>query len=148
MNQIIMAIVGLALAVIGTIAVAPSIFQSTDSATSGAMAQEVASIRSAMTMHVGTQGLTSFTGVTAGTLATAGVLKDLAVADGKFVSKARSGVTYEVAVNAGSDKVFDITIAGVTGAQEANLAEKIAKTPGTVTNTVADDGIIIVAYNG
>jgi len=52
MNQIIMSIVGIALAVIGTIAVAPSLFQSTDNATAGGLAQEIAAIRAAAVMSV------------------------------------------------------------------------------------------------
>lgn len=152
MRDLVIFMVALALGIISTATVAPSLFQSSTSATATMIAQEVASIRMSSLLWVSNSSTTGdFTGIEADVIGGAGhALPDMVVtgsgATSTLASKVANGVTYTISAS-GGNKTVTITVDGL-GAYEAGVKAKVATTPATITDTSPTDGILVFVYNG
>lgn len=150
MNQIIMVIVGLALGILATVGIGPSLFQSGDAANASMVAQEVSAVRQGSLMWLGNKSANgNFSGINAEVLSTS--IPDLPLTgtggSSTLGSVAQSGVTFAVA-SANSDRSVAITVSGLSADMEAVVKEKVAKTSATITDTDPADGILVITYRG
>ena len=150
MNQIIMVIVGLALGILATVGIGPSLFQSGDAANASMVAQEVSAVRQGSLMWLGNKsGSGTFSGINAEALSTS--IPDLPLTgtggSSTLGSVAKSGVTFAVA-SANSDRSVAITVSGLSADMEAVVKEKVAKTSATITDTDPADGVLVITYRG
>ncbi len=153
-REIAMIVVSLILVGILGLAVAPSITASGDATKTSVVASEFDSVLSASKMWMANNSTAgNFNGVTA--QAMSAQIPNLTAsgsgATSTLVSKVNTSITYQIAsaTTTSTDDSVQITISGLTAISgaEASLATSLA-TKGTVTNTSATDGILVVKIRG
>jgi hypothetical protein len=154
-KEIAMIVVSLILGGILALNVAPSISASGDATKTSVVNSEFESVTSAARMwmaNISTTG--TFTGITAQAMSAniPNLVLNGTGATSKLESKVLSTITYGVAAGGTGDNSVVITISGLSGVTgaEASLATSLIAKYGTesVTNTTADDGIIVVTVRG
>lgn len=148
MNQLLMLLATLVLgAIIGT-GVYPIMSKSQDTGRVALVNQEISSIKTAALLWLTKDSDGTFTSASVTNLTS--YVPGFTVTGGKFVSKANTGITYDVAVKTGDSSQFTITVAGLTVITGAETSVKTTQTSiaSNITDTSATDGILALDFRG
>lgn len=148
MNQLLMLLATLVLgAIIGT-GVYPIMSKSQDAGRVSLVNQEISSIKTGTLLWLVKDSDGTFTNASVTNVAP--YIPGFTVTGGKFVSKANSGITYDLAVKSGDSTQFTITTAGLTVISGAETSVKTTQSSiaANITDTSATDGILELDFRG
>ncbi len=149
-SEIVMILAGIIMTLLLGLAVAPSVGKSTDTSKYAVVNSELNNIRNASALWLGQNSSDgTYTGVTATGIQT--FLPSLTLnGSGELVSRANSGVSYVVAPKTGDSSQLEVTAKGLTTISGAETSVKTQQTSiaATITDTTANDGILVFDYKG
>lgn len=148
MKELLMLLATLVLgAIIGT-GVYPIMSKSQDAGRVSLVNTEIGSIKTAALLWLVKDSDGTFTSVSVANLTS--YVPGFTVTSNKFVSKANSDITYDVAVKTGDSTQFTITVAGLTAISGAETSVKTTQTSiaANVTDTSSTDGILALDFRG
>lgn len=148
MNQLLMLLASIILGSIIGLGVYPLMNKSNDTGRTSLVNTELQAIKTASTLWLAKDSDGTFTNVSIANISS--YLPSLTVTGGKFVSKANTSITYDIAVKSSDSSQFTVTVSGLTAISGAEASVKTTQTPiaATVTDTSTTDGILELDYRG